>query len=118
MTFAEALEYASGPGVAVIVGIVLSFVVEYVAAYQALAPKHKRLVFLGLSLAVPVLAATLRGVWGHIAWSWEGQYWPALWAGGLAFASGTVTHLRRLPDAPEQADPAVVEERLERFVQR
>jgi hypothetical protein len=101
MTFTEVLEYASGPGVAVIVGILLSFAVEYWRGYAALTPKYKRLVFLGLSLAVPVLAMTLRGVCGHIAWSWDDQYWPALWSGGLAFASGTVTHLRKLPDAPE-----------------
>lgn len=115
MTFAEALEYASGPGVAAVVGILLSFIVEYVPQYQALAPKQKRLVFLGLSLAVPVVAATLRGLWGYVAWGWESQYWPALWAGGVAFTSGTVTHVRRLPDAPESR---AVDARLDEYVQR
>lgn len=103
MTWSDALVYASGPGVAAVIGVALSFVVEYWTAYTQLQPKQKRLVFIALSLAVPVLAATLRGLWGYVAWSWEGLYWPAILAGGTAYLTGQVAHLRKLPDAPEDS---------------
>ena len=103
MTWAEALVYASGPGVAAVIGVALSFVVEYWQGYLALDARRKRLVFIGLSFTVPVLAATLRGLWGYVAWSWEGLYWPAILAGGTAYLTGQVAHLRLLPDAPEDS---------------
>ena len=102
MTWSDALLYASGPGVAAVVGGALSFLVEYWPGYTALAPRNKRLVFIGLCLAVPVLAATLRGLWGYAAWGWETLYWPALLAGGTAYFTGQVAHLRQLPAAPSE----------------
>ncbi len=101
MTWANALIYASGPGVAAVIGVVLSFVVEYWAGYGALAARYKRLVFMGLCLAVPVLAALLRVAWGYVALSWDPLVWQAILAGGTAFLTGQITHLRALPSAPE-----------------
>lgn len=104
MSWSEALLYASGPGVAAVVGVVLSFVVEYWPAYTGLPARQKRLVFIGLSLAVPVIAATLRGLWGYAEWGWETLYWPAILSGGTAYLTGQVAHLRKLPPAPEATE--------------
>jgi hypothetical protein len=97
--FATWLEWASGPLIPAIVAFVLSFVVEYFPQYEALAPKVKRLVFLGLCMIVPLLAATARGALGYEPWSFDPLYWHALWAGFAAYGVGNVTHTRRLPDA-------------------
>ena len=101
MTWSDALVYASGPGVAAVIGVVLSFVVEYSDGYGALAARQKRLVFLALCLAVPVLAALLRVAWGYVVLSWDPLVWQAILAGGTAFLTGQITHLRALPSAPE-----------------
>jgi len=101
MSWGDFLHYASSAGIAVIVGIVLSVVVEYWSAYEVLEPKWKRLVFFGLCLAVPLLATVLAvatGEWGEWA-DWRGTWWPALVAGFVAGSAGTLVHTRRLPGA-------------------
>lgn len=104
------LEYVRGPGVSVVVGVVLSFVVEYWPQYKHLEPRWKRLVFAGACFVVPLAGTALTcasglGAWGDFEWLW----WPAIWAGGAAFFAGQMTHLRKLPAAPEpleQREPA------------
>jgi hypothetical protein len=98
MSWGDFLRYAASPGIAVIVGVVISVGVEYWPAYDQLLPKWKRLVFFGLSLAVPLMATALAvatGEWG--AWAdLRGTWWPALVAGFVAGGTGTLYHTRRL----------------------
>ncbi len=95
-TFDSALILASGPAAAVIVGVLLSWVVELNPRYEEFAPKVKRLVFAALCLAVPLLAAALRGALGYVEWSFDPLFWHALWAGAAAIGVGTVVHVRKL----------------------
>jgi NhaP-type Na+/H+ or K+/H+ antiporter len=96
-TFDSWLILASGTLVAAIVGFLLSWVVEYWPKYNSLKPRYKRLSFLGMCLIVPILAATLRGLLGYAAWSFDPLYWHALWNGFAAFGVGEIAHTRKLP---------------------
>lgn len=97
MTWSDFLVLLSSPnGIAAAAGIVLSVLVEYIPAYKELAPKWKRLVFLGVCFIIPLAAAGL-GI-ATVGWSasWEATFWPAVLAGGIAFGGGTVAHTRKL----------------------
>ena len=59
MSWSEFLQYAASPGIAAIVGAILSVVVEYLPEYDNLEPKWKRLVFFGLCMVVPLAATAL-----------------------------------------------------------
>jgi MFS family permease len=83
-------------GIAAAVGVLLSYVAEYVPKYGDLDGKWKRLVFLGSSLVVPLAAAGLGILTAGWAVSWETVFWPALLAGFIAFGGGTVAHVRKL----------------------
>ena len=97
MSWSNFLEYAQGPGISVIVGILLSFAVEYWPAYQAFEAKYKRLVFAGLSFVVPLLGAVASAASGFAVWGdFSGHWWPALVAGAAAFFGGQVAHVRKL----------------------
>ena len=95
-TFDSWLILASGPLVAAIVGVVLSWVVEFLPRYEELAPKVKRLVFAALCMAVPLLAAALRGALGYVEWSFDPLFWHAIWAGAAAIGMGNLAHTRKL----------------------
>ena len=102
-TWSQFLKWMASPGgISVVVGILLSVGVEYIPTFVALEKKWKRAVFFGLSLAIPMLAALL-GVWTD-GWAatWADTFWPAAWAGGLAFAAGTMAdgYLPKLPVYP------------------
>ncbi len=96
MTWEEALRYASGDGVAVIVGALLSVAAEYWPWYEQQESKVKRVFFFALALVVPLAAAGL-GV-ATLDWpaSWETTFWPAVRAGLAAGGVGTLVHLRKL----------------------
>jgi hypothetical protein len=97
MPWSEFLAFLMGPGISVVVGIILSFVVEYWPAYEQLEAKWKRLVFFGLCMIVPVLGAILSAVSGFALWAdFEGLWWPVLVAGWAAFFSGSMAHVRKL----------------------
>lgn len=96
-TFDTWLTWASGPLVAVIVGLILSVVVEWFPQYEALAPRVKRVAFWGLCLLIPIVAATVRGVLGFAEWSFDPLYWHAIWQGAGAAGIGTLAHIRKLP---------------------
>ena len=98
-TFDRALTMAAGSAVAVIVGLLLSWAVEWFPQYEKLAPRVKRVTFLGLCLIVPVLAVTLRGLLGYAQWSFDPLYWHALWNGFAAYVVGNLAHIRKLPTA-------------------
>ena len=97
MTWSAFLDLLSSPnGIAAGVGVILSLVVEYIPAYDTLAPKWKRIVFGGSCFVVPLAAAGL-GI-ATVGWSasWDATFWPAVLAGGIAFGGGTVAHTRKL----------------------
>lgn len=97
MSWTEFLSYLRGPGVAAVVGVLLSFVVEYWNQYKDLAPKYKRLVVAALCFVVPVVGTMLSCVSGVAAWNdWAGTWWPALVAGFVAFSGNQIVHTRKL----------------------
>ena len=97
MGWSEFLSFLSKPnGIAIAVGIVLSLAIEYWPAFETLAAKWKRAIFFAVCLVIPLLAALLGALTAGWSWAWELTFWPALVAGAAAFASGTLTHIRRL----------------------
>ncbi len=98
MTFEQFLSWLSTPsGIAIAVGVLLSWLIDYLPRYGYLSPKEKRLVYLGLCLLIPLLAATLRGLAGYASWTFDPLYWQALTAGATAFGAGTLAHTAKLP---------------------
>lgn len=93
MSFEQFLRYAAGPGVSVVVGVVLSQVIEYVKGYQKLGKKAKVLVFVGLCFIIPVLAALMLGLLAYDPWSFDPLFWRALLAGFVASGIGTLAHV-------------------------
>jgi hypothetical protein len=91
-------------GVTLGAGVGLSILVEYWPRFATFTKKIKRVVFVGLSVAVPVVAAAL-GIL-TLGWSpgWAETIWPAIVTGLFVFGSGTLAHTPRLPNAPV-ADP-------------
>jgi len=101
------LSWLSEPsGVSLGTGVLLSILVEYWPRFAAFTKKIKRVVFVGLCVAVPILAAVL-GIL-TLGWSpgWVDTFWPAIVTGLFVFGSGTLAHTPRLPDAPDPAPPA------------
>lgn len=100
MSWLNFLALLAGPAA---VGLVMSWIIEYFGAYTALAPKWKRLVFFGVCLVLPLLAAGL-GVVTHLyPLTWD-TFWQAIVAGATSFSAGTLMHTRKLPDAPGAAE--------------
>jgi hypothetical protein len=96
------LAFLSEPsGVSLGAGILLSILVEYWPQFATFTKKIKRVVFVGLCVAVPVLSAIL-GIL-TLGWSpgWAETIWPAIVTGLFVFGSGTLAHTPRLPNAPE-----------------
>ncbi len=96
MTFQEFVKYAAGPGVSMIVAMLLALVVEWMPSFDQLQPKQKRLVFFALSFAVPVAAAVVGTYTGIFDGSWDSTFWPALVAGFAASGIGTLVHTPRM----------------------
>lgn len=92
-------QFSRPSGIAVGVGVALSYIADYIPQYKSLAKKQKRLVFLGVSLLVPLTASLLGSLTANWPWSWDQVYWPALASGLLTFGSGTVAHVRALGDS-------------------
>ena len=93
-SFDEALIYASGIGISVIVGFVISVLLDYWPAYAELTTAQKRAVYAGFCLVVPVGAATLRGLLGYTPWTFDPLYWHAIWSGVATWIAGTLVHLK------------------------
>jgi ABC-type microcin C transport system permease subunit YejE len=93
-SWSDALHFMVGPGAAVLAGLIISFLSEYWAKFQALGAKKKVLVYIGLCIVSSVLGTALAvstGVWG--AWfDIQTTWWPAVWAGLAASGIGTLFH--------------------------
>ena len=96
MSFPEFLTYAQGPGINLIIGFVLSFVVEWYPSWGNLPPRVKRIAMGFLSLVVPIAAAALSVAMGYQDSSFESTFWPAIVAGFTAFTGSQAGHLRSL----------------------
>lgn len=97
MSWEQFLSYLSEPnGVLAVVGVALSWIIEWWPQYGIWSARAKRLTFLLLCLLIPLVAAVLRWLTGIAELTWAGLLWPALVAGGTAFAAGTVAHTRKL----------------------
>lgn len=81
-------------GASAAVGIVLSYIAEYIPKYDALDKKGKRLVFFGVCLTIPLAASLLGSLTAGWGWGWNAVYWPAIVSGFAAFAAGTLAHTR------------------------
>jgi len=107
MTWEAFLRFVSGPGVAVVVGLLLSFALEYVPRfaywYEPLDPKPKRGVFIALCFIVPVSGALLLGLGGYELWSWDPLIWRAILGGAAAAGVGNAAATRRLGTAEDAA---------------
>lgn len=97
-SFDAFLQLLSGPLVAAAAGLALSVGVEYWRAYDNLEARWKRLIFFGLCLIIPVMAAVLRGALGYVPWSFDPLIWSAIWNGCAAGGIGTLAHTRKLGD--------------------
>lgn len=99
MSLVEFLRYAgTAVGINVIIGFLLSFVVEWFPEYEKLAPRWKRLVAMFLSFVIPVVSVL--GLWlvGEVAVTFD-VMWIALSAGFAAFFGSQLSHARTLsPD--------------------
>ncbi|HUX76866.1 MAG TPA: hypothetical protein VMY40_09525 [Anaerolineae bacterium] len=102
MTWTVFLRWASGPGVSAIVAALLSVAVEYWPWYGRLTPKPKRVLYAGFCLVVPIVAALLQVVSGHVALSFDPLVWDALVAGAAAIGVGTLAHTPRLKTPVER----------------
>lgn len=98
-SFDKFLELLSGPFISAAVGVVLSFVIEWFPAYNALPSRAKRLLYFGLCLLIPVAAACLRAALDYVPWSFDPLVWNAIVAGVTAGGAGTLAHVRKLSAA-------------------
>lgn len=96
MIFCEFVKGLQGAGLGAAVGAVLSFVVEWWKGYGDLSAVYKRVVFLGLCLVIPLVAASVGVLSCGQSATFVDTWWPALVAGFAAFGAGTVAHTRDL----------------------
>ena len=77
-------------------GAVLSYLIEWWKGYGNLDPAYKRLVFLGICLAIPLVAAGVGILSCGQSPAFVETWWPALVAGLTVFGGGTLAHTRKL----------------------
>ncbi len=96
MTLQDFLLYMQGSGVNAIIGVLMSFVVEWWPTYENLESKVKRAIFLAMCMVVPLTGALLGTALGYQEWTIETTFWYATVAGWLAFGAGQVAHIRKM----------------------
>ena len=96
MSFLEFLQYAEGAGINAIVGLILSYAVEWYPNWENLPSRIKRPVMLAVCMIVPLLALTIGLVTGTQSGDFNTLWWPVIVAGFTAFATSTVAHIRKL----------------------
>jgi len=96
MSLVEFLKYAgTAAGINVIIGFLLSFVLEWFPEYETLASRWKRIIAMGMSFVIPVLS--ILGLWltGNVALTLD-VVWLGLSAGFAAFFGSQMGHAREL----------------------
>lgn len=96
MNLQDFLLYMQGSGVNVIIGVLMSFLIEWWPEYENLESKVKRAVFLALCMVVPLSGALLGTALGYQVWAIEPTFWYATVAGWAAFGSGQLAHMRKM----------------------
>lgn len=99
----------TGPGISLIIGVALSFVVEWFPGYAGLVPRVKRLGMLLVSFIIPVVALVLLVLLQEVVFSWNAVY-LALAAGFAEFYGSQIAHARRLAVVPVPDRPTFEEE--------
>lgn len=96
MDLVQFLQYAgTAVGINAIIGVILSFVVEWFPEYDALAPRWKRVIVMGLGFVIPLTSMVLLWGLGELVFSYDVVY-LALAAGFSAYFGSQVAHARRL----------------------
>ena len=106
IAWCDALQWMqSVEGVAAgVLGVLLSWLAEYVPGFVGLAPRWKRVAILLLCVGVPVLALLLARVTGCIEAPNGEAYWQAVASGAVAFATSQIAHLPKLPEGQPQEE--------------
>ena len=99
----------TGPGINVIIGVALSFVVEWVPGYDSLQSRVKRLVVMGASFIVPVVSLVLLLLLGEVVFSWN-LFYLAVAAGFTEFFGSQMAHARRLVPVADAVRPGFEDE--------
>ena len=92
MSFAEFLSYLTGPGIATIVAFIATFLADRWPWFNDLQARDKVLLFLVLSMIIPIGGAFLQVLYGFMPFSFEETFWPAIQAGFVASGIGTIVH--------------------------
>jgi len=93
MTWEQALQWAATGGVAAIAGLIISVLIEYWPAFQALQAKAMVAIYIILCLIIPMIAMSLGVVTGVGEWgSFGDTWWPAIQNGLGAASLGTLFH--------------------------
>ena len=85
--------------VAGVLGLGLSWVIDYIPGFLDLAPRWKRVIILALCVVVPVIALLLQWQTGCIGVPSGDAWWQAVAAGAVAFSTSQIAHLAKLPEA-------------------
>lgn len=93
MTLPQFLDALTDPsGLAIALGMIFSWLVEYVPAWGTLAPKYKRPAFAFLCVLVPVLARAVQINLGLDVNNFD-RWWEAAYTGAVLFMSGSLSYL-------------------------
>ena len=105
MTTDQILQYLAGPGLQVVLGVLLyQFIPDLIGqAWDGnIPPKWRRPVFLVMCMFVPTLAALVRVWFGYAQFDFDALLLPAFAAGWAAYWAGTIaTGARRLATTSE-----------------
>lgn len=80
-----------------LIGIILSFLVEYFPKYHEAGQKNKRLLFILFSFLIPFAGyglGILTNVSSYV--SFQESIWPLIYAGFIVSNAGVIAHTRKL----------------------
>ena len=103
MSLVDFLNYLRGPGIDAALGVLLSFVVEWLPNWDTIAPRVKRVIMLLICLAIPTIATIGLALLGAVDPKLPDTWWLAVMSGAMAFGGSQVAHLRDM-GSPAQKD--------------
>ena len=96
MTLIDFLNYLRGPGIDAALGVLLSFIIEWLPNWDTLAPRSKRVFTLLICLAIPLLATVGLALMGAVDVTLPDTWWLAVMSGAMAYGGSQVAHLRKM----------------------